>query len=99
MTDTIDINASLVRQLVASQFPQWADLDVRPVDVSGHDNRTFRLGDSMSIRLPSHERYSAHVGIEHRWLPTLAEQLPLPIPAVIGKGSPSDEVPFALVYQ
>ena len=49
--DTIDI--ALAERLVAAQFPQWADLPVCPVDLSGRDNRTFRLGDAMSIRLPA----------------------------------------------
>lgn len=85
----VDINVSLVRQLVATQFPQWADLEICPVEINGHDNRTFRLGDEMSVRLPSHSRYSKHVITEHEWLPKLAKGLPLPIPEPIGKGKPT----------
>lgn len=82
----MNITASLVKQLVEAQFPQWADLDIRPVENGGHDNRTFHLGDRMSVRLPSAEPYARHVGIEHRWLPKLAPQLPLSIPEPIGLG-------------
>lgn len=35
------IDAELVRRLVATQFPQWADLPVCPIPISGWDNRTF----------------------------------------------------------
>jgi aminoglycoside phosphotransferase (APT) family kinase protein len=37
------------------------------VDVSGVDNRTFRLGDELSIRLPAGDWYSLQVAKEQRW--------------------------------
>jgi len=43
------IDAPLVTRLVASQFPQWAHLPITPVQLSGWDNRTFHLGDEMSV--------------------------------------------------
>ena len=48
-----DITVDVVRCLVREQFPQWAGLEIRPVDLDGWDNTTFRLGDDMSVRLPS----------------------------------------------
>ncbi|WDR06523.1 aminoglycoside phosphotransferase family protein [Devosia rhodophyticola] len=89
--DRIDV--ALVRRLVGAQFPQWADLPVRPVAAGGWDNRTFHLGDTMSVRLPSAEHYVAQVEKEHEWLPRLAQQLPLPIPTPIGLGKPDPEFP------
>ena len=83
-----DITPELVSRLVASQFPQWAELPVRPVDVDGWDNATFRLGERMSVRLPSSQAYVEQVEKEHRWLPILAPQLPLPIPEPLAKGKP-----------
>jgi aminoglycoside phosphotransferase (APT) family kinase protein len=83
-----DITPELVSQLVAAQFPQWADLPVRPVDVDGWDNATFRLGEHMSVRLPSSQAYVEQVDKEHRWLPILAGQLPLPIPEPLAEGQP-----------
>jgi aminoglycoside phosphotransferase (APT) family kinase protein len=88
------INVSLVRRLVADQFPQWADLEIRPVEIDGHDNRTYRLGDDMSVRLPSHKLYAKHVTTEHEWLPILAKELPLPIPEPLGKGEPTIVYPY-----
>jgi aminoglycoside phosphotransferase (APT) family kinase protein len=78
-TTRINIDASLVRTLVASQFPQWAYLPIKPVALSGWDNRTFHLGDGMSVRLPGAARYSAQVEKEQRWLPRLAPLLPMNI--------------------
>jgi aminoglycoside phosphotransferase (APT) family kinase protein len=90
----MDIDVSLVRRLVAAQFPQWADLPVRPVKAGGWDNRTFHLGEHMSVRLPSAEHYVPQVEKEHRWLPKLAPLLPLPIPAPLGRGVPGEGYPW-----
>ena len=89
-----DIDTELVTRLIAAQFPEWAGLPVRPVDVSGWDNRTFRLGDDMSVRLPSAAGYVAAVEKEQRWLPQLAPHLPLPIPVPIGNGVPGQGYPW-----
>ncbi|MER8469524.1 aminoglycoside phosphotransferase family protein [Mesorhizobium sp. M0991] len=88
------IDAALVRRLIVAQFPKWADLPVEPVEPGGWDNRTFRLGDSMSVRLPSAAAYVAQVEKEHRWLPRLAPHLPLPIPVPLAKGAPGEGYPW-----
>lgn len=88
------IDAALVRRLVAEQFPRWADLAVRPVEFDGWDNRTFRLGDAMTVRLPSAAGYTPQVDKEHRWLPLLAPHLPLPIPVPLARGEPGQGYPF-----
>jgi aminoglycoside phosphotransferase (APT) family kinase protein len=92
--DQVHIDATLVRRLIRAQFPQWAELDIRPVEYDGWDNRSFRLGDDMTVRLPSAEGYVAQVEKEHRWLPRLAPCLPLPIPVPLAKGVPAGEYPW-----
>lgn len=93
-TNKIPIDVSLVRRLIATQFPQWADFPVKPVECSGWDNRTFQLGEHMTVRLPSAVEYSAQVEKEHCWLPKLAPFLPLPIPVPIAKGKPVEGYPW-----
>jgi aminoglycoside phosphotransferase (APT) family kinase protein len=88
------IDAGLVRRLVATQFPHWAGLPIRPVEVDGWDNSTYRLGPDMTVRLPSNASYAAQVAKEQRWLPVLAPQLPLPIPVPLGQGAPSPDYPL-----
>lgn len=88
------ITAELATRLVAQQFPAWADLPVVPVAESGWDNRTFRLGDTMTVRLPTAEYYVAAVEKEHMWLPRLAPHLPLPIPMPLALGAPESEYPW-----
>ncbi|OCP11102.1 MULTISPECIES: aminoglycoside phosphotransferase family protein [unclassified Ensifer] len=88
------IDVPLVRRLIAAQFPDWSDLEVRPIEPGGWDNRTFRLGDTMSVRLPSAEHYVGQVEKEQHWLPRLAPHLPLPIPAPLAKGAPAEGFPW-----
>jgi len=90
----IAISVDLIRQLIEEQFAQWADLPIQAVVESGWDNRTFRLGDHMVVRLPSAEAYSAQVEREQRWLPTLAPSLPQPIPTPVAIGEPSFGYPW-----
>lgn len=94
MPDTF-IDTQLVAHLLASQFPDWAGLDVRPAPFDGHDNRTFRLGDDLAVRLPSQERYAAQPALEHEWLPVLAAgSLPLAIPESLALGKPDSRFPW-----
>ncbi|CAN7457060.1 aminoglycoside phosphotransferase family protein [Mesorhizobium amorphae] len=94
MHQDVSIDSGLVRRLIAAQFPHWADLPVEPVEPGGWDNRTFRLGDNMSVRLPSAASYAAQVEKEQRWLPRLAPHLPLPIPVPLAKGAPGEGYPW-----
>jgi aminoglycoside phosphotransferase (APT) family kinase protein len=91
---TPDIDTDLVRRLVDKQFPQWRHLPVSPVASGGWDNRTFHLGEEMTVRLPSAAGYSAQVEKEHRWLPKLAPLLPLPIPVPLAMGEPAQGYPW-----
>lgn len=93
-SDTLNISLSLVTDLIVEQFPQWAHLPISPVALSGWDNRTFRLGSEMSIRLPSASCYAAKVPIEHKWLPILTPHLSFRIPKPIAMGKPSQAYPF-----
>lgn len=91
--DAARIDEDLARALVAAQFPQWRTLPIRPVAAGGNDHRIFRLGDDLSIRLPSAPGYVPQVRKEQTWLPRLAPAVPLPIPTVEGAGEPSELFP------
>lgn len=90
----VHITQSLVEKLIQQQFPQWSHLLIKPVEVGGWDNRTFHLGHTMSIRLPSAQCYAAKVEKEQTWLPQLAPHLSVTIPQPIAMGKPSDDYPW-----
>jgi aminoglycoside phosphotransferase (APT) family kinase protein len=88
------ITADLVRRLVRSQFPRWGHLPVAPVEAEGWDNRTYRLGEHMTVRLPTAAGYVPAVAKESRWLPRLARALPVDVPPILGVGAPGEGYPF-----
>ncbi|UJW32135.1 aminoglycoside phosphotransferase family protein [Saccharothrix sp. AJ9571] len=88
------IDAALVRRLIAAQFPRWSGLPVTPVEVDGWDNRTYRLGDEMTVRLPTAEGYVPAVAKENEWLPRLAPALPVAVPRILGEGVPGEGYPY-----
>lgn len=90
----MEIDRALARRLVAEQFPQWAHLSVRPVPVQGNDNRTFRLGDELTVRLPSAAGYVAAVAKEDDALPLLSPQVATRLPCPVAVGAPSAEYPW-----
>lgn len=94
------IDIALVKRLISIQFPQWSTLPINPVKSSGWDNRTYHLGNNMTIRLPSKAEYASQVEKEQTWLPKLAKHLPLAIPKPIAKGRPTSEYPWPWsIYQ
>lgn len=92
--DELDIDADLVRRLVAAQFPQWSGLPVEPVDSSGTSNAIFRLGDELAVRLPRVEWTRSGLDTELAWLPALAPRLPVAVPAPVAVGEPGDGYPW-----
>ncbi|TCO64714.1 aminoglycoside phosphotransferase family protein [Actinocrispum wychmicini] len=78
----------LVRALLAEQHPDLADLEIRDV-AGGWDNQQWRLGTELAVRLPRTERAPALLRTEQKWLPVLAERLPLPTPIPVRVGEPS----------
>lgn len=90
----MEITVELVKELIEEQFPQYKNLEVRPVEKSGHDNRTFHLGNEMTVRLPSAQGYVAQVQKENQWLPYLQEHLDYPISKPIAVGKPNVHYPY-----
>lgn len=88
------IATSLVRRLIASQFPDWRNLPIEPVAECGWDNRTFHLGKERLVRLPSAADYELQVEKEHMWLPRLAPALRVAIPEPLAIGKPEYGYPW-----
>lgn len=85
---------SLVRRLLAKQFPHWADLPIAPVPSAGTDNAIYRLGDDKAVRLPRIHWAIDQIETERQWLPRLAPLLPLAIPAQLAIGVPDEGYPW-----
>ncbi|MFB8037379.1 aminoglycoside phosphotransferase family protein [Streptomyces sp. NPDC056004] len=92
--DEPDVDQSLVRGLIAAQFPQWAGLPVEPVTPVGTSNAMYRIGEDLVMRLPRTAGAAGDVAKEQRWLPWLAPSLPAAIPVPLGAGVPAEGYPW-----
>jgi aminoglycoside phosphotransferase (APT) family kinase protein len=83
-------DASVVRALLAEQYPSLAREDIRPVSADGTSNWVFRVGEEHAVRLPRSQEYVGDLRREARWLPRLAPDLPVPVPEVVFLGAPAE---------
>ena len=88
-TAEVEITPALVRHLLEGQHSDLAGLEIW-AGVNGWDNVTYRLGPEMAVRLPRRAASAALIENEIRWLPQLAEQLPIPVPVAIRVGQPTE---------
>ncbi|MDT0390901.1 hypothetical protein [Streptomyces dubilierae] len=65
------IDEVLVRRLVDTQFPQWAELVLEPVEPTCSDHVIYRLGEQPAARLPCHAGAIGQARKEYEWLPRL----------------------------
>jgi aminoglycoside phosphotransferase (APT) family kinase protein len=92
--DEVGTDVTLVRRLIAGQFPRWAGLAVTPVDSYGTDHDIYRLGDRLAVRLPRIGWATGQAAKEAEWLPRLAPHLPLAVPEQLARGVPAEGYPF-----
>jgi aminoglycoside phosphotransferase (APT) family kinase protein len=92
--EEVEIDEALVRRLLESQFPQWAGLALRPLPALGWDNRIYRLGPDLVVRLPRRQLGADLIVNEHRFLPELSKSLPVPTPVPLGQGRPAEGYPW-----
>src|SRR5574338_1221314 len=89
----IDIDAALVRALLEDQCTDLAALPLGDAG-EGWDNRLFRLGDDLCVRIPRRAAAVPLIVREQRWLPILGPQLPLPVPQLRYAGRPGRGYPW-----
>jgi aminoglycoside phosphotransferase (APT) family kinase protein len=89
-----EVDAGIVRRLLAEQFPELAGLDVREARSTGTVNRIFRIGGELYARLPRTGEWAADLDGEARLVAELAPRLPLRIPEPVAMGSPAVAYPF-----
>ena len=89
----VEVDVELVRDLLSEQHPDLAELPLTLV-ANGWDNAVYRLGDDMSVRLPRRQLGADLVANETRWLPEVAERLPLPVPVPLHVGDPARGYPW-----
>ena len=89
MLGAVRYETELARALLVEQHPDLAGLELREV-LGGWDNQQWRLGEDLAVRLPRTEDAPELLHRERTWLPQLADRLPLPTPAPVRVGEPSE---------
>lgn len=90
----VEVDEALVRCLVRGQRPDLADRRLTLVG-NGWDNVIYRLGDDLCVRVPRRQIAAPIIEHEHRWLPAVAQGLPLPVPVPVHAGGPACGYPWA----
>jgi aminoglycoside phosphotransferase (APT) family kinase protein len=89
----VPVDEALVRTLLRSQRPEWADRPLTPAG-AGTDNTMFRLGDDLLVRLPRTVEKARSLLKEREWLPRLGPLLPYPVPEPVHAGTPTPAYPM-----
>lgn len=89
----VNVTESLVKQLIASQFPDLAHLPVEFLD-AGWDNKNYRLGSDYLVRIPRRKEATVLLQNEIVWLPKLEKHLPISVPSPVRVGQPDLNYPW-----
>ncbi|MGC4109946.1 MAG: aminoglycoside phosphotransferase family protein [Nocardioides sp.] len=87
--DELDVDEELVSRLLGTLSPAYAGLPLRRFDATGSTNALFRLGDELLVRVPRQPGGTATIEKEQRWLPMVAQHLPVAVPEVVAVGEPA----------
>ncbi|MFV0255653.1 MAG: phosphotransferase [Erysipelotrichaceae bacterium] len=87
-----------IRGIIEEQFPEYESYKITQVLPGGHDNRTFKIGEELTIRIPSNIGYVKQVAKEYKYLPLLAKSLKVDIvtPIELGKRTELSPYPFTI---
>ena len=92
--DEVDVDEALVHRLLRRQLPALAGFALTPVEAWGTDHAIWRVGEELVVRLPRVHWADGQAALEARWLPVLAEHLPVRVPEVVAIGEPALGYPF-----
>jgi aminoglycoside phosphotransferase (APT) family kinase protein len=90
----VDLDVAAVRRLIATCFPDYAELPVTELAAPGTQNIMYRLGRDLCIRLPRRQRVVRRLEKELRWLPAISRRSPLEVPAPVASADASGAYPM-----
>jgi len=100
--DEIDISDESVRELIGSQFPEWAQKQILRIRSSGTVNAIFRIGEEFAARLPlrAADAETTRQVLEDRARASaefaLNSPFPAPFPVAIGEPGRGYPLPWSV---
>lgn len=96
--DQLHVDVATVRRLIAEQFPEWRDEPVQAVVTDATVNSIFRVGSTLSARLPlrAADAGSTRAGLaaEAATGRELAHHSSVPVPTPVAIGAPGHGYPL-----
>jgi aminoglycoside phosphotransferase (APT) family kinase protein len=93
--DQVDVDADILRRLLAEQRPDLAQREITPVVSTGTVNALFRIGDDLVARLPWRAEWAEAIDREWEWIPWLSSRITtVRLPEPVHKGGANDAFPF-----
>jgi aminoglycoside phosphotransferase (APT) family kinase protein len=101
--DDVDVSDGLARALIDAQFPEYADLALRRLPISGTVNVVFRLGTHLSVRFPrrASDAHASRTALEREAgrIAAFADRATVSAPRPVGIGAPAQAYPMAWSIQ
>ena len=91
--DQLTSDVELVRQILRDQHPQWANAPIVEISSTGTDHALYRLGEGAIARVPLRRSATRPIETEFRWLPWLADRLPVEVPRPLARIEPTPAFP------
>lgn len=93
-TNEIAVDATLVKELLITQFPQFKDMSIVPIKSIGTDNAIFKIGNNLCVRLPRKKDMFLTINGYIQWVNPIVQQLPLKISTLMLPGKPQGKYPY-----
>jgi aminoglycoside phosphotransferase (APT) family kinase protein len=101
--DQLTVPVTVVRRLVAEQFPAWADARVAAVASGGTDNALFRVGEHLVARFPLRpgdvDEVRRGLTVEADAARELVGRVRFPTPEPVAMGAPGPGYPLPWAVQ
>jgi len=101
--DQLPIDVGVAGDLIRTQFPQWQDEPITPVESDGTDNAIYRIGEHLAARFPLRARDPVaarkHLRAEAAAMTELCECSPFAAPRPVAIGQPGDGYPLPWAVQ
>jgi aminoglycoside phosphotransferase (APT) family kinase protein len=92
--DQLASDAALILEILRDQQPRWAHGPITEIPSTGTDHALYRLGDDAVARVPLRRTATRPIDTEFRWLPWLAERLPVEISRPLARLEPTPAFPY-----
>ncbi|MFK7974077.1 MAG: ATP-binding cassette domain-containing protein [Rickettsiaceae bacterium] len=94
MNKDLKIDTKIVRTIIDLQFPEYKKCTIKQIKNQEVENKTFRLGEELLIKIPGTFKRSDQILNEFQLINILKDQIQIRIPEPIKLGHPCETIPW-----